>query len=153
MSKTWMTIAFLLPIAMMTGCAKDRATHSGCCETSTTFSQNCSSDRPTTLDRYHKDTTRNSKYDSSRSLVQNKICPVTGESVDSMGGSIPVLANGYTISVCCEGCISNVQKDPAKYLAIAQRQDSTGSSNPSASSRDLPSANHSNSGGHFGHSH
>ena len=44
--------------------------------------------------------------------------------VNSMGGAIPVSANGYTISVCCQGCVSKVQNDPAKYLAIARSQES-----------------------------
>ena len=51
-----------------------------------------------------------------------KLCPVTGEPLDSMGGSIPVSANGETIYVCCQGCVKAVKKDPQKYLAIVRNE-------------------------------
>ena len=51
-----------------------------------------------------------------------KLCPVTGEPLGSMGGSIPVSANGETIYVCCQGCVKAVNKDPEKYLAIVRSE-------------------------------
>lgn len=109
---------------ILVGCAKDRATSSGCCDTSTAFSQNYSGNQSSALDRYRLEAANDSAPGSSGNVVQNKICPVTSEAVNSMGGAIPVSANGYTISVCCQGCVSKVQNDPAKYLAIARSQES-----------------------------
>jgi hypothetical protein len=48
---------------------------------------------------------------------KQKICPVTGESLDSMGGPIRVLVNGKPVFICCEGCRKPLLKEPAKYLA------------------------------------
>lgn len=120
------TLIVLLAFSLMAGCAKDRTSSSGCCESNTTFSQNYSASQPSALDRYRAENASDSASDSSGKVVQNKACPVTGEPVDSMGGAIPVSANGYTISVCCQGCVGKVQNDPAKYLAIARRQDDGG---------------------------
>ncbi|MDX1929055.1 MAG: hypothetical protein SFV81_21185 [Pirellulaceae bacterium] len=58
---------------------------------------------------------------SKRSMTQ-KLCPVTGEPLDSMGGAIPVKANGETIYVCCKGCVKAVNNDPKKYLAIVRSE-------------------------------
>lgn len=112
----------LISFSMMTGCAKDRVSTSACCGSSTTFSQNYSPNQESSLDVYRPVANDDSTASPSGNVVQNKVCPVTGEPVDTMGGAIPVLANGYEISVCCQGCVSSVQKDPAKFLAIAQSQ-------------------------------
>ena len=45
-----------------------------------------------------------------------KTCPVTGEALGSMGAPIPVTVEGQTIYVCCRGCATRVQRDPATYL-------------------------------------
>ncbi len=49
--------------------------------------------------------------------AKQKICPVTGEPLDSMGGPIRVEVAGRIVFVCCEGCIKPLRKDPAKYLS------------------------------------
>ncbi len=36
-------------------------------------------------------------------VMENKICPVTGEPNGSMGDSIPVTVDGQTLYVCCRG--------------------------------------------------
>lgn len=46
-----------------------------------------------------------------------KLCPVTGDELGSMGEPIPVSVRGQTIWVCCRGCVAKVQRDPEKYLA------------------------------------
>jgi hypothetical protein len=48
---------------------------------------------------------------------KQKICPVTGEPLDSMGGPIRVVVGGRTIFICCKACEGPLRKDPAKYLA------------------------------------
>lgn len=45
-----------------------------------------------------------------------KLCPVTGDELGSMGAPIPVTVRGRTIWLCCRGCVTKVQRDPDKYL-------------------------------------
>lgn len=45
-----------------------------------------------------------------------RLCPVTGEELGSMGRPIPVNVRGRTIYVCCEPCVNAVRRDPDKYL-------------------------------------
>jgi hypothetical protein len=52
-----------------------------------------------------------------RLLAQKqKVCPVTGAELDSMGGPVRVLVNGKPVFICCEGCRQPLLKEPAKYL-------------------------------------
>lgn len=48
--------------------------------------------------------------------AKQKICPVRGEPLDSMGGPVRVDVAGKVVFVCCKGCIGALQKEPAKYL-------------------------------------
>lgn len=47
-----------------------------------------------------------------------KTCPVMGDVLGEMGEPIPVAVKGQTVYVCCKGCVSKVQRDPDKYLAV-----------------------------------
>lgn len=49
--------------------------------------------------------------------AKQKICPVTGEPLDSMGGPVRVEVAGRVVFICCKGCESALRKNPAKYLA------------------------------------
>ncbi len=49
--------------------------------------------------------------------AKQKVCPVTGEPLDSMGGPVRLVVAGRTVFVCCKGCEAPLRKDPAKYLA------------------------------------
>ena len=49
---------------------------------------------------------------------KQKNCPVGGEALGSMGTPIKVMVGERAVFLCCEGCRSAVEKDPAKYLAI-----------------------------------
>jgi hypothetical protein len=49
--------------------------------------------------------------------AKQKICPVTGEPLDSMGGPVRLVMEGRTVFVCCKGCEEPLRKDPAKYLS------------------------------------
>lgn len=55
--------------------------------------------------------------------VNNKLCPVTGEAIGSMGEAPVVVYKGKVVTLCCKGCIKTFAKDPAKYLAIAEAPD------------------------------
>ena len=49
--------------------------------------------------------------------AKQKICPVTGAALDSMGGPIRVKVAGRVVFICCKMCEKKLRKDPAKYLA------------------------------------
>ena len=48
---------------------------------------------------------------------QQKICPVSGEPLGSMGTPQKVEVNGQTVFICCSGCEEPLKEDPDKYLA------------------------------------
>lgn len=56
----------------------------------------------------------------SRNVQQT--CPVTGETLGSMGPPVPVVVDGKSIQVCCDGCVAAVRKNPDKYLIIAEEE-------------------------------
>jgi Cu(I)/Ag(I) efflux system membrane fusion protein len=49
--------------------------------------------------------------------ARQKVCPVTGEPLDAMGGPVRVEVAGRTVFVCCKGCEAPLRKNPEKYLA------------------------------------
>jgi Cu(I)/Ag(I) efflux system membrane fusion protein len=54
----------------------------------------------------------------ARLLVERqKICPVTGAPLDSMGGPVRVEVAGRVVFICCKGCEAELRSDPAKYLS------------------------------------
>ena len=116
--KSYVAIGFALALAIVVmGCAKDRAGCSGCSSTASTFNQNS-----TSYGSNSRSPVADSTNSSGINVIQHKLCPVTGERLDSMGGAIPVEANGRTIFVCCQGCVKSVKNDPGKYLAIARAE-------------------------------
>lgn len=53
-----------------------------------------------------------------RSLAEKqKICPVTGELLGSMGAPLKVDVSGKPVFICCEGCKEELLKKPDEYLA------------------------------------
>lgn len=55
--------------------------------------------------------------DDGQLAAKQKICPVTGEPLDSMGGPVRVEVAGRVVFICCKGCEAELRKNPAKYLA------------------------------------
>lgn len=53
--------------------------------------------------------------------VENKKCPVSGDEIGSMGEGPVVVYKGKAVRLCCPGCIKAFAKDPARYLAIAEK--------------------------------
>lgn len=51
-----------------------------------------------------------------RLVAQQKICPVTGADLNSMGGALPVEVAGRRVFICCAGCETRLRKDPEKHL-------------------------------------
>jgi hypothetical protein len=48
-------------------------------------------------------------------------CPVTGLSLDAMGGPVPLIVQGRKVFLCCQGCERRLKSDPEKYLAKLRR--------------------------------
>jgi hypothetical protein len=49
--------------------------------------------------------------------AHQKVCPVTGLPLDSMGGPVLMTVEGRKVFLCCKGCEGKLKRDPAKYLA------------------------------------
>lgn len=48
---------------------------------------------------------------------KQKICPVGGGALGSMGAPIKVTVQERTVFLCCEGCKGAIESDPDKFLA------------------------------------
>lgn len=53
---------------------------------------------------------------ASAAIARQKICPVSGNLLGSMGDPISVDVGGVRVFVCCAGCVEAVKADPGKYL-------------------------------------
>ncbi len=51
--------------------------------------------------------------------VGNKICPVTGDKIGSMGPPVKYTYNGRVYNLSCTACIKNFEDNPEKYSKIA----------------------------------
>jgi YHS domain-containing protein len=45
-----------------------------------------------------------------------KVCLVTGNDLNSMGGPVSTVYNGQEIKFCCKPCLKKFEANPAKYL-------------------------------------
>jgi Cu(I)/Ag(I) efflux system membrane fusion protein len=53
-----------------------------------------------------------------RALAEKqRICPVSGDLLGSMGKPYKVTVKGRTVFLCCDGCEPDIKKDPDKFLA------------------------------------
>ncbi len=52
---------------------------------------------------------------AAAAIARQKICPVSGKPLGSMGDPVAVDVNGQKLFVCCAGCVSAVKADPSKY--------------------------------------
>ncbi len=52
---------------------------------------------------------------AAAAIARQKICPVTGQPLGSMGKPVAVEAGGRQVYVCCAGCTSAIKSEPAKY--------------------------------------
>ncbi|QDT04966.1 YHS domain protein [Rubripirellula lacrimiformis] len=48
-------------------------------------------------------------------IARQKICPVSGKALGSMGEPVLVGVDGQSLFVCCDGCVDAVHANPAKY--------------------------------------
>ena len=54
---------------------------------------------------------------AAAAIARQKICPVSGKPLGSMGQPVAVDVGGQKVYVCCAGCAGTVKADPAKYAA------------------------------------
>ncbi|HEY4760073.1 MAG TPA: hypothetical protein VIH42_05775 [Thermoguttaceae bacterium] len=54
-------------------------------------------------------------------IASQKVCPVSGGKLGSMGTPIKVMVGNQPIYLCCEACIRKVQDNPAQYVAKAAK--------------------------------
>lgn len=55
--------------------------------------------------------------EDAKLAAAQKICPVTGANLNSMGGPVPVEVAGRKVFICCAGCETALKTDPEKHLA------------------------------------
>jgi hypothetical protein len=55
--------------------------------------------------------------DDQVAIDRQKLCPVTGEALGSMGPPVRVTVDGRTVFLCCKSCEPALRNDPAKYLS------------------------------------
>ncbi len=54
---------------------------------------------------------------AAAAIARQKICPVSGKPLGSMGDPVSVDVGGQQVFVCCAGCVDAVKADPAKYAS------------------------------------
>lgn len=59
-----------------------------------------------------------SPEDRAQATVQ-KVCPVSGEALGSMGTPLKIVVDGKSFFVCCVGCEKDAKANFEKYLAKA----------------------------------
>jgi hypothetical protein len=50
-------------------------------------------------------------------IARQKVCPVTGARLGSMGDPIKVLVGNHPLYLCCTDCIAKVKESPGRYVA------------------------------------
>jgi hypothetical protein len=53
--------------------------------------------------------------------LAQKVCPVTGENLGSMGVPIKEVVGDRTVFLCCKGCVKELKDDPETFLAKLKR--------------------------------
>jgi YHS domain-containing protein len=55
--------------------------------------------------------------EADRKLIEKqKVCPVSGEPLGTMGAPVKVVVKGRTVFLCCDGCKEKLLADPDTYL-------------------------------------
>ena len=54
---------------------------------------------------------------ASAAIARQKVCPVSGKRLGSMGTPVPVTVVGKTIYACCTSCVKNIESHPEQYSA------------------------------------
>lgn len=54
---------------------------------------------------------------AAAAIARQKLCPVSGKPLGSMGDPVAVDVDGQRVFVCCSGCVNAVKTDPDQYAA------------------------------------
>jgi hypothetical protein len=87
-----------------------------------------SAEAPPMHDTEHQDPTENQAEEvraalaglspeDRQSVQRQRICPVSGEPLGSMGEPIKLEVEGREVWICCAGCENALRKDPERYFA------------------------------------
>ncbi len=55
--------------------------------------------------------------DDREGIARQKVCPVMGGALGSMGEPVKLLVDNHALYLCCRGCVRKVQEAPDTYLA------------------------------------
>jgi hypothetical protein len=83
---------------------------------------------PPTQDTVHQDSTEQQTEEvraalaglspeDRQSVQRQRICPVSGEPLGSMGEPIKLEVEGREVWICCAGCENALREDPERYFA------------------------------------
>ncbi len=67
-------------------------------------------------------TSENKQTESKALEVGNKICPIEGSKIGSMGEGAKFKYEGRIYNLCCAGCIQPFERNPEKYHKIADKE-------------------------------
>ncbi len=115
-------------VFVISGCAKDRTAlvgmpgGGGCCGSSSIDGGAAMPQHDMSKQTMASQSMQQPMVASGGGVINNKLCPVMGEPLGSMGDPVPVTVGGETLFVCCRGCVKKVKADPAKYFAIARNE-------------------------------
>lgn len=54
-----------------------------------------------------------------KAIAALKVCPVSKEDLDSMGGPLKVTRGDKSIFICCKGCLKEIRANPDKFLGAS----------------------------------
>lgn len=108
-----LVVAVMLMAVFSEGCATSRS--GGCRKEECRVSSATASDPP-----HRTEAIPIAAAAETSSRNDQQTCPVTGETLGSMGHPVAVVVDGESIQVCCDGCVAAVRKNPDKYLMIAE---------------------------------
>ncbi|HEY4761373.1 MAG TPA: hypothetical protein VIH42_12400, partial [Thermoguttaceae bacterium] len=72
--------------------------------------------------------------DRPMALAQ-RICPVTGATLGSMGVPVKITLRGQTVFLCCKGCVGKAKRNPDEMLKILADTQSNKKNNSDQSNR------------------
>jgi len=116
-----MKMKFTIPVLLTTTLSIGLLAFVGCSEDSTTSSPSASpstsADWKTGLDEDVVAGLSKLSDADREAALQQKVCPVTGKQLGSMGAPRKVTVNGQDVFLCCDGCESEIKSKPDEYLA------------------------------------
>ena len=54
--------------------------------------------------------------------LEQRVCPVSGEELGSMGKPIKVTVEGEDVFVCCKECVDTIKENPDEYLTKLNKE-------------------------------